>query len=98
MERQPITRSMEVATLGAIERIARAVARDCTGQRQQDAIAHLKRIEARKRSTADLEAEIARLQEIQKRNPPTSNESQLASDLLQPLFDEMVRRQQAGEL
>lgn len=53
---------------------------------------------AEEESNAELRAAIEGLQEIQKRNPPDSFASRLASKQLQPLFAEMARRQKAGLL
>ena len=46
---RPIPDRMRKATAAAIERIARATAAQATGERQQAACEHLKRIERRKR-------------------------------------------------
>jgi hypothetical protein len=47
---------------------------------------------------AMLEAEIVMLQNIQKTHNSTSSAWRMASDLLQPMFEEMARRQKAGLL
>ena len=44
-------------------------------------------------ATADILASISKLQERQKRCPPTSTEWEQASESLAPLFAEMARRQ-----
>lgn len=49
-------------------------------------------------STGKIVAEIHRHQTTQKRNPPTSQEWQDASEALAPLFDEMKRRQDSGRV
>ncbi len=46
--------------------------------------------------TAELVARIEALQEIQKRNRPTSAAWRKAHRTLQPLFSEMARRQKAN--
>jgi len=46
-------------------------------------------------STEDLTAQIAELQAIQKTHRPTTPAWQTASELLEPLFEEMARRQQS---
>lgn len=48
--------------------------------------------------TAELERSIAALQAIQMRNSPKTAKWQKASEFLAPMFDEMARRQKAGNL
>lgn len=48
--------------------------------------------------THEVLAEISAWQDIQKRNPMTSEAWQFASRALAPLFSEMARRQKAGLL
>jgi hypothetical protein len=46
--------------------------------------------------TSNIVAKIRSLQDVQKRNAPSSLEWQLASNALQPLFREMAKRQRAN--